>query len=104
MACAPRATLVAISSRWSCMASQLQAGSTRAGTLPGPAIGELVLLAHPHLVLKPDLYRCAGCKLRADFLHTLGEVFLNASMASAFCLWALGRALICEKPNFLRAR
>src|SRR6516162_4600266 len=52
----------------------------------GPAIGELVLLAHPHLVLKPDLYRCAGCKLRPDFLHTLGEVFLNASMASAFCL------------------
>ena len=61
-------------------------GGTGASTFPGPAIGELVLLAHPHLVLKPDLYRCAGCKLRADFLHTLGEVFLNASMASAFCL------------------
>jgi hypothetical protein len=30
MACAPGATLVAISSRWSCMASQLQAG-TRGG-------------------------------------------------------------------------
>src|SRR6516164_7833393 len=34
MACAPRATLVAISSRWSCMASQLQAGSTRAAPAP----------------------------------------------------------------------
>jgi hypothetical protein len=26
------------------------------------------------------------CELRTDFRHTLGEVFLNASMASAFCL------------------
>jgi hypothetical protein len=26
------------------------------------------------------------CRLRADFRHTLGEVFFNASMASAFCL------------------
>src|SRR5262245_1388769 len=25
------------------------------------------------------LYRCVGCELRADFRHTLGEVFLNAS-------------------------
>ena len=34
-------------------------------------------------VLEPDLYRCAGCECRADFRHTLGGVFLNASMASA---------------------
>src|SRR6266699_1902110 len=65
-------------------------GRTRCGagaeTLPGPAIGELVLLAHPHLILEPDFYRCVGCELRTDFRHTLGEVFLNASMASAFCL------------------
>ena len=59
-----------------------------AGTraLPGPAIGELVLLADPHLVLEPHLYRCAGRELRADFRHTCGKVFLNASMASGSCL------------------
>src|SRR5215469_12810360 len=38
MACAPRVTLVAISSRWSCMASQLQAGSTRAAPAPRSAM------------------------------------------------------------------
>jgi hypothetical protein len=27
-----------------------------------------------------------GCELRTHFRHTLGEVFLNASIASAFCL------------------
>ena len=45
-----------------------------------------------------------GPSFAAGFRHPLGGVFLNASMASAFCLYALGRALICEKPNFLRAR
>ena len=54
--------------------------------LPGPAIGELVLLSDPHLVLEPHLYRCARRELRADFRHALGEVFLNASMASGSCL------------------
>ena len=44
MACAPRATLVAISSRWSCMASQLQAGSTRAA--PGAPKGNKNALKH----------------------------------------------------------
>ena len=54
--------------------------------LPGPAIGELVLLADAHFVLEPHLYGCAGRELRADFRHALGEVFLNVSMASASCL------------------
>jgi hypothetical protein len=89
------------------MASLLQAGSTRPAPVPcsghtapnsalivngartraflRPAIGELVLLADPHLVLEPHLYRCARGKLRADFRHTLGKVFLNASMASGSC-------------------
>ena len=53
---------------------------------PGPAIGEFVLLADPHLVLAPHLYRSAGRKLRPDFRHAGGKVFLNASMASASCL------------------
>ena len=56
------------------------------GALPGPAIGELVLLADPHLVLAPHLYRCARRKLRADLRHTAGKVFLNVSTASASCL------------------
>ena len=59
-----------------------------AGTraLCGPAIGELVLLTHPHLVLEPHLYGCAGRECRADFRHAYGEVFLNAVIASASCL------------------
>ena len=34
-----------------------------------PAVGELVLLTHPHLVLEPHLYGCAGRACRADFRH-----------------------------------
>src|SRR4029077_14921651 len=52
---------------------------------PGPGLGKFVLLTDTHLILEPTLYRCGGCECRADFRHTLGEVFLNASMASAFC-------------------
>ena len=52
----------------------------------GPAIGELVLLADPHLVLEPNLYRCARRELGTDFRHAYGKVFLNASMASGSCL------------------
>jgi hypothetical protein len=59
-----------------------------AGTraLSGPTIGELVLLTDPHLVLEPHLYWCVRREFCADFRHTLGEVFLNASMASGSCL------------------
>ena len=52
---------------------------------PGPAVGQLVLLADSHLVLEPHLYRGVGGELVADFRHALGEVFLNASTASASC-------------------
>src|SRR5271169_7232123 len=62
----------------------MSGSGTRA--LPGPAIGEFVLLADPHLVLEPDLYRCAGRELGADFRHAVGKVFLNAAMASGSCL------------------
>src|SRR5204863_6442772 len=71
---------------------------------PGPAVGEFVLLTHPHLVLEPHLYGCAGRKPRADFRHAYGKVFLNAVMTSASCLYAFGRALTCEKPKSFRAR
>jgi SRSO17 transposase len=43
-------------------------------------------LPDPHLVLKPHLYRCVRREPRSDFRHALGEVFLNASMASGACL------------------
>ena len=52
----------------------------------GPAVGKLVLLADAHLVLEPNLYRCARGELRTDFRQAGGEVFLNASMTSASCL------------------
>src|SRR5215211_317644 len=54
--------------------------------LAGPAVGELVLLPDPHLVLEPYLYRCAGGEPRADFRHAGGKVFLNASTTSGSCL------------------
>jgi len=49
----------------------------RAGTRAfcGPAVGELVLLTHPHLVLEPHLYGCAGRECRADFRHAYSEVY-----------------------------
>jgi hypothetical protein len=48
-----------------------------AGTraFPGPAIGQLVLLTDPHLVLEPHFYGCVGRKCRADFRHAVGEVY-----------------------------
>jgi len=58
----------------------------RSRARPGPAIGQLVLLADPHLVLEPHLYRRSWSERTADFRHTNGEVFLNASIASALCL------------------
>src|SRR6185503_20941118 len=51
----------------------------RTRALLGPAIGELVLLTHPHLILEPHLYGCAGRELLTDFRHMSREVFLNAS-------------------------
>src|SRR5262245_4679192 len=62
----------------------MDGAGTRA--LHGPAIGQLVLLADTHLVLEPNLYRGARRERLADLRHAVGEVFLNASMASAFCL------------------
>jgi hypothetical protein len=67
-------------------------GGARARTLPGPSDRSAVFLPDPHLVLAPHLYGCARRKGRADLRHTAGEVFLNASTASASCFYALGRA------------
>src|ERR1700756_2925140 len=61
-------------------------GSPWPRSLSGPAIGELVLLPHSHLILEPHLYRRVRCKAAADFLHASVEVFLNASIVSPSCL------------------
>ena len=50
---------------------------------PRPSPGDLVLLTDPGLILKPHLYRLAGCLAPGDLVETLGEFFLNAAMASA---------------------
>lgn len=49
----------------------------------GPPAGNLVLLADPSLILKPDLYILALCLLGCDLRQLGGEVFLKAAMASA---------------------
>jgi hypothetical protein len=51
----------------------------------GPAPRQLVLLADPRLVLKPDFDRYARMEARADRRQLGGEVFLNASTANSFC-------------------
>ena len=52
---------------------------------PGPAAGDLVLLADARFILKPQLYFGAGRERLADFRHTGREVFLKASIASRSC-------------------
>lgn len=47
----------------------------RPRSLSSPAIGELVLLPHPHLILEPRLYRRDRRKAVADFLHASMEFF-----------------------------
>ena len=56
------------------------------GALPGPTPGDLVLLADPGLVAKPDLYVVAFDSLLArDLVQARGEVFLKASIAPSAC-------------------
>ncbi len=57
-------------------------GRAGPGTAPGPSAGDLVLLADPSLILKPDLYILALCLLGCDLRQLGGEVFLKAAMAS----------------------
>src|SRR6202007_1762810 len=64
----------------------LVASGPRPRSLSSPAIGELVLLPHPHLILEPHLYRRVRRKAAADFLHAGVGGFLNASIASGSCL------------------
>jgi hypothetical protein len=52
---------------------------------PGPATGDLVLLPDARLILEPDFYFDVRSNLVADRCQVGGQVFLNASMASASC-------------------
>src|SRR3954453_39361 len=54
------------------------------GAPSGPAPGDLVLLAHPGLVLPPQLDRGAVWEARPDRLQGGGETFLKSSSASGF--------------------
>ncbi len=49
---------------------------------PGPAAGQLVLLADPGFVLEPDLDTLAAGMPGSNLRHLGGEVFLNASITS----------------------
>ena len=62
----------------------LVVGRARAGSAFGPPPGDLVFLADPRFILKPDLDRRPAL-FYADGLDQVGEVFLNASMASGSC-------------------
>lgn len=76
--------------RWADCAEQVGAvmpivahrGGTRAAWRP--QIGQRALLAHAGFVLEPDLDRLAGRLGRQHLGYAGGEVFLNASCASAF--------------------
>jgi len=57
-------------------------GGRGAGSPFRPAPGDLVLLADPGFVLKPNLYGCACRERGADFRHSVWKVFLNAPAAA----------------------
>ncbi len=72
---------------------------TRPRSAPGPLSDEAVLLADARLVLEPDFDRRVGRQTRQMGAQRAWEVFLKASMVSAFCPGWRGRALMCEKPS-----
>src|SRR5216684_359395 len=74
------------------------------GAAPRPSPGDLVLLADPSLVLKPDFYRLARRVALGDLIEALGEVFLNAARASASWAWCRGRADSLRKPRARNSR
>ena len=57
----------------------------RPGTSFGPSARDLVFLADPRFILKPNFYPCALGLAARDIRDEGGEVFLNASMAYSFC-------------------
>ena len=60
-------------------------GRCWSGSSPRPTPCDLGFLAHPGLILPPNLYLCVGWELGADFFQLGGKVFLKSSMANSFC-------------------
>ena len=59
---------------------------SRMAAAPGPAAGDLVLLANTGLIAKPDLCVAAIDALRTrDLVQRRGEVLLKVSMAPSAC-------------------
>src|SRR4051812_736461 len=66
---------------------------------PRPAPGARVLLAEPHLILKPDFYRRLRGELCRDLAHSLDEIFLDASIRVGSCPRWRGRAEMGRNPS-----
>ena len=62
------------------------------GSALSPTPGDLVLLADPRLIGKPDLYGLAASLGLRDLRQTRGEVFLKADTAASLLAWCCGRA------------
>jgi hypothetical protein len=75
---------------------------TRSGSPLGPLANQAVLLSDARLVLEPNFDRLARGNVREMRLQRRREVFLNASIVSAFWPGWRGLALICEKPSCFR--
>ena len=66
-------------------ASTLIMGRHRTGPPFRPAPGDLVFLADPGLVLKPNFYGCSSRELGPDLRHLSGELFLKSVAAAGSC-------------------
>ncbi len=67
-----------------CRGSPLVLGCRRPGATPGPAPGELGLLADAGLVLPPQLYRRSSREAPPDLRQTGAEAFLKSAISSPF--------------------
>jgi hypothetical protein len=70
--------------------------------LPGPAIGQFVLLADSHLVLAPRLYGCARHKLRADLPHGW-KIFFERLQGFGILLVSLGSGAHMGEAQLLQS-
>ena len=78
-------------------------GLARPRSSPGPLAHEAVLLADAGFILKPDLDRRRRRQTVEMGAQRAREVFLKAStIRSSWAGWR-GRALMWEKPSFLRS-
>jgi len=84
--CGARATLRAYRTEYVGRLGSLVLRRARARAFLGPSICQFVLLANPHLILEPNLYRGSRGKPGADIRYLQPKLFLNASMAAGSCL------------------